>query len=337
MGLMAHLTIFLKILAISFGIAAIILLSQHYTKYKYKYLIVYSYIVGFEIFIVIMTLGLFYIFTNLSSHFSSQTALIVETIYWFFNSPPHFLLCYLYVLLYWNLMGKEVPTKYIHFFWIVGGLLFAIVLFFSLYSILTSNVMPVINISVSIMLLSYCFNIGILIMLHQKAPTLQNIGKQIAIYRFSRVILIPYIIAMLIFFLHMLDFVFHFHLLAIFSYEVFVIFYFVFHMALFGFPIFYLKRFMKMYHGVLKVAIPDMEKQLGKLLDKYNISKREREVLQLVCEGKTNKQIEEHLYISLQTVKDHVSNIYRKTGVNNRVQLINLFRFSVMQSDLMNR
>lgn len=325
---MEHLTIFLKILAISFGIAAIILLYQHYYKYRYKYLLIYSVIVGFEIFIAIMTLGFFYFFTNLSSHFSSQTALIVDTIYWLFNSPPYFLLCYLYILLYWNLMGKGDPTKYKNFFWIVGGLFFAIVLFFSLYSILTSNVMPVIYVSVSIMLLSYCFNIGVLIILHQKAPTLQNIGKQIAIHRFSRVILIPYIITMMIFFLHKLDFVFHFHLLAIFSYEVFVIFYFIFHMALFGFPIFYLKRFMKLYHGVIEVAVPDMEKQLGKLLEKYNISKREREVLQLICEGKTNKQIEEHLYISLQTVKDHVSNIYRKTGVNNRVQLINLFRFS---------
>ena len=80
-------------------------------------------------------------------------------------------------------------------------------------------------------------------------------------------------------------------------------------------------------HGVLEVAVPDKQKQLDKLCDKYNISKREREILQLICEGKTNKQIEDHLYISLSTVKEHVSKILKKTGVKNRVQLNNLFRF----------
>ncbi|MCP5053173.1 MAG: response regulator transcription factor [bacterium] len=82
---------------------------------------------------------------------------------------------------------------------------------------------------------------------------------------------------------------------------------------------------MTLYHGTLEIARPDKD-NLEKLFVKYNISKREREVVHLICEGKTNKQIEDHLFISIQTVKDHVSNIFRKTGVKNRVQLTNLFR-----------
>ena len=62
------------------------------------------------------------------------------------------------------------------------------------------------------------------------------------------------------------------------------------------------------------------------LLSKYSISKRESEVISLICQGKTNNEISEALFISLQTVKDHTSRIYKKAGVKNRVQLANLFR-----------
>ena len=38
----------------------------------------------------------------------------------------------------------------------------------------------------------------------------------------------------------------------------------------------------------------------------------------------SNQEISDSLYISLQTVKDHVHRIFTKTGVKNRVQLTNL-------------
>jgi DNA-binding CsgD family transcriptional regulator len=60
-------------------------------------------------------------------------------------------------------------------------------------------------------------------------------------------------------------------------------------------------------------------------LDRYGITPREREIIELICVGKTNKEIAEGLFISVATVKDHNHNIFRKTGVHNRVQLVNLF------------
>ncbi len=45
-----------------------------------------------------------------------------------------------------------------------------------------------------------------------------------------------------------------------------------------------------------------------------------------LCAGKTNKEISRALFISLQTVKDHIYRIYLKTNVKNRVQLINLIQ-----------
>jgi DNA-binding CsgD family transcriptional regulator len=58
----------------------------------------------------------------------------------------------------------------------------------------------------------------------------------------------------------------------------------------------------------------------------YDISKREAEIIQEICSGKSNKEIAETLFISLQTVKDHTHRIYFKAEVNSRIQLSNLVR-----------
>ncbi len=47
---------------------------------------------------------------------------------------------------------------------------------------------------------------------------------------------------------------------------------------------------------------------------------REMEVLQLICEGNSNIDIAKKLIISVDTAKAHVSNIFQKLNVNDRVQ-----------------
>lgn len=51
------------------------------------------------------------------------------------------------------------------------------------------------------------------------------------------------------------------------------------------------------------------------------LTPREAEVVSLVMRGFSNKEIEDRLFISLETVKKHLSSIYRKLGVRNRLQL----------------
>ena len=51
------------------------------------------------------------------------------------------------------------------------------------------------------------------------------------------------------------------------------------------------------------------------------LSERESEVMELVAEGLTNREIAEKLYISENTVKKHISNIMSKLGLENRTQL----------------
>jgi DNA-binding NarL/FixJ family response regulator len=48
------------------------------------------------------------------------------------------------------------------------------------------------------------------------------------------------------------------------------------------------------------------------------LTAREREVLELVAVGRSNRQIAETLYITEKTASVHVSNILRKLGVSSR-------------------
>jgi DNA-binding CsgD family transcriptional regulator len=71
------------------------------------------------------------------------------------------------------------------------------------------------------------------------------------------------------------------------------------------------------------------EAEMERLFEKHNISSREREIIQLILKGKTNKDIEDDLYISVRTVKNHVYNIYQKFGVSTRLELIHEIQKSV--------
>ncbi len=57
-------------------------------------------------------------------------------------------------------------------------------------------------------------------------------------------------------------------------------------------------------------------------LKKLNLSNREYEVLQLLAKGYSNLDIAEQLFLSLSTVKTHVSNLYTKMDVKSRTQTI---------------
>jgi DNA-binding NarL/FixJ family response regulator len=69
------------------------------------------------------------------------------------------------------------------------------------------------------------------------------------------------------------------------------------------------------------VSYPDFtldEKQL----DRLGISKREYEVLGLMSEGLSNREIAEKLFVSLSTVKTHSSNLFAKLDARRRTQAV---------------
>ncbi len=56
----------------------------------------------------------------------------------------------------------------------------------------------------------------------------------------------------------------------------------------------------------------------------YGLSAREQEVLPLLCDGMSSKDIAETLFISPRTVENHIHSIYRKCGVKRRLELVKL-------------
>jgi len=59
---------------------------------------------------------------------------------------------------------------------------------------------------------------------------------------------------------------------------------------------------------------------------RFEVSPRETDIVREICNGLSNKEISDKLFISLQTVKDHTHRIYIKTNVKSRVQLIYLVK-----------
>ena len=57
-----------------------------------------------------------------------------------------------------------------------------------------------------------------------------------------------------------------------------------------------------------------------KTLLKFGISKREWEVLELMSQGLSNQEIAERLFVSVNTVKTHLSNLFQKLDVKRRTQ-----------------
>ena len=65
----------------------------------------------------------------------------------------------------------------------------------------------------------------------------------------------------------------------------------------------------------------------------FALTRREQQIFMFVLDGKSNKEIENELYISYKTVKAHLYNIYKKLNVQNRLQLMNVVRDSLKNNN----
>jgi DNA-binding NarL/FixJ family response regulator len=65
-------------------------------------------------------------------------------------------------------------------------------------------------------------------------------------------------------------------------------------------------------------------RKFEKIYDKFNISYKEKMLLELVHQGYQNKEISSNLNVSVRTVENHLHHIYKKLNIKNRVELFNL-------------
>jgi DNA-binding NarL/FixJ family response regulator len=83
------------------------------------------------------------------------------------------------------------------------------------------------------------------------------------------------------------------------------------------------KAIIDVYKGI-SVIDPKLSHNLIKIIQKndleYPLSPQERNIMELISQGKTNKDIAEALFLSEKTVRNNVSKIMKKINVNNRTE-----------------
>lgn len=80
-------------------------------------------------------------------------------------------------------------------------------------------------------------------------------------------------------------------------------------------------RGMPVMNSEVSLALTRGVRQRNALPEEDGLTSREKEVLLLIAEGKSNKDISEELFISIKTVKTHVSNLLMKCELDDRTQL----------------
>lgn len=68
------------------------------------------------------------------------------------------------------------------------------------------------------------------------------------------------------------------------------------------------------------------QNHLEEFISHYQFSSREQEIFRLILLGKSNSEIANDLYIAESTVKFHIHNILKKTGCENRISLLSLYK-----------
>ncbi len=79
---------------------------------------------------------------------------------------------------------------------------------------------------------------------------------------------------------------------------------------------------LEQVHQISKKSI-DLREHNHNVIQKYNLTNRELEIIRLIFSGDNNQDISNRIFVSSNTVKKHIQNIFRKLDVNSRTQLIN--------------
>ncbi|MBQ0071999.1 MAG: helix-turn-helix transcriptional regulator [Spirochaetales bacterium] len=87
--------------------------------------------------------------------------------------------------------------------------------------------------------------------------------------------------------------------------------------------------FISLDHAVKKTEKKPVEELTVADFAEFHITDREFEVIKLIRTGMTNKEIAYELGISVNTVNNHIANIFQKCGVRSRIDLLNVLSESI--------
>jgi DNA-binding NarL/FixJ family response regulator len=314
--MVGHLGILLTVLALVSGVIALTYTINLYQKIRIRYLkfhnIVFA-IFNYEIFV---GMAFNYFQFNIRAELTAAAAQIIPRLYHFHFSVTTLLFLYGFILILYELQGKEWTKKWRIILLAVYSSLIILQLIFSLFPLSLGSILFYILILLMVFLSSHLLTIILIIRVLFQTYTDEKGMKSKALKAFGYILLSVFVMVLILNILQGFNYM---------STELYVLLLSICVFFLNMLPIKYMKGFIKkVFPDYRNSQVTDEDRQ--RLMAKYKISRREAEIIQLICLGKSNKDIEDELYISIQTVKDHIYNIYKKTGVKNRVQLTNLFR-----------
>lgn len=305
---MKNALIILFAFAMSGGTVTIVLGYQMFKKYKLDYLSSYFlYLVFFIAFGFFGYIVQAVAWEIIKGQAPPSPTLNILTLFLDLAAGPLMIVSfYFFILFSWKLLGKKLAKTFtiIYFSFYSIFMAFIITLFFGII-----KNRPTFPVGSAVGLLTiYIALLPVFARLKElKNKDLRNTVKVITI-------------------MHLTLFSIYFGISFFLKYHYVIAFsYFALHFIINLPPLFYLKNKVVNLHSKQMSQFRDGN-QLERILVEHGISKREQEIVHLILQGKSNPEIEDELYISIHTVKNHVSKVYQKFGVKNRLQFTNLLR-----------
>ncbi len=117
------------------------------------------------------------------------------------------------------------------------------------------------------------------------------------------------------------------------KFDVFLFLEYSFLICLFVYPVVHLFSITYIFHRLIKPNYQINPVSINSfVIKRFGFSDREAEIAGKLIEGLTYNSIGQSLFISLDTVKTHVKSIYRKTGINKRLDLIRVLQNSALRN-----
>lgn len=301
---MKHFVIFFHGISFFTGISAITLSTVAYIRYKNTLIKYYSYLlVTMGIILLEQTVTTYKIVNNLHSNMLDVVITILS-----FVSCSY--LIYVLPLFSHKLMHLELweKRKKIYKF-------LALIPIISLLFYYFLNIRIIIPLANSILFLVILYNL-VLFLKYNNRIKQNEVKSTLKILFIFTILFFPYMfLDTKTDYIELLSKYFPYGLLSV------SIFYLIWNVV----SIFYVLKYIKKMQIPLEANthISEEKLQYG-FYTVYNITNREKEVISFLLKGYSYKKISEELFISLSTVKTHIRNIYKKTEVKNKIELLNL-------------
>jgi DNA-binding CsgD family transcriptional regulator len=305
---MLRLLIYLLfILSVAFASAGIVLSSRLRNRYRSDFL---SSLLYFQVFI--FTFGFYGIWgqlvikTFLADYVSAETLTRITDISILLGLPFLVFSWLMLIRLALEISGRKPGNWLIVWFLIIN---FLIILSIGYLISSRSDIKPTLLIRYYFIILNFLYTIiaSIIILIHgRKRSFLLKIESQLAA-------------SVIIFLMVSQSIALYFYKSEVAAGLIFV---FIFFAGNTFFPV-YFSYSVKIHD---KPEEPAKDISFGEFCKKFEVSPRESDIIREICNGLSNKEISDKLFISLQTVKDHTHRIYIKTNVRSRAQLMRMVK-----------